>query len=93
LKKLIFIILFSLLTGIFQTVQADRNSNIYQTTKLSEHAYIITRNWDDLGKFRNNIGVVVADEDITLVNVMYEAELDQLLSEINNVKINCDSTS
>ncbi len=85
LKKLTFIILFSLLTGVFQTVQADQNRIIYQTTKLSKHAYIITRNWDDLGKFRNNIGVVVGDEGITLVNVMYEEELHQLLSVIKKI--------
>jgi|GEM_PF-1993837 len=85
LKKLIFIISFSILVGIFQTVQANQDTTVYQTTKLSEHAYVITRNWDDVGKFRNNIGVIVGSEGITLINVMYESEIEQLLSEIKKI--------
>jgi len=85
LKKLILIISFFTLAGVFNTVQAEQNSIIYQTSKLSEHAYVITRNWDDVGKFRNNIGVVVGDDGITLVNVMFEGELEALLAEIKKI--------
>jgi glyoxylase-like metal-dependent hydrolase (beta-lactamase superfamily II) len=78
LLNLLFVfILFS-----FQKVQAEENKVVFETTKVAEHAYIITINWDDTGKFRNNIGVVVGDKGITLVNVMYEEVLDQLLTEI-----------
>ena len=63
----------------------DENNVIYQTTKIAEHAYVITRNWDLEGKFRNNIGVVVGDKGLTLINPMYAQELDQLLAFIQTI--------
>jgi len=75
-------LLFLLVLCTFQTVQAQENKVVFQTTKVAEHAYIITMNWDDAGKFRNNVGVVVGDKGLTLVNVLYEEILDQLLVEI-----------
>jgi len=63
-------------------VQAQEDKVIFNTTKVAEHAYIITINWDDTGKFRNNIGVVVGDAGLTLVNVMYEEILEELFAEI-----------
>jgi glyoxylase-like metal-dependent hydrolase (beta-lactamase superfamily II) len=65
-----------------QRVHANENKVVYQTTKISEHVYIFTRNWDTEGRHRNNIGVVIGDEGITLVNVMYESEIEELLREI-----------
>lgn len=57
----------------------------YELTKVSEHAYVITRSWDQVGKFRNNIGFVVGEQGITLVNGMFGREIDQLLALIRTV--------
>jgi glyoxylase-like metal-dependent hydrolase (beta-lactamase superfamily II) len=80
--------LIVLLGFIFQAMaKEDENKNkvIYQTTKIAEHAYVITRNWDLEGKFRNNIGVVVGDKGLTLINPMYAQELDQLMAFIQTI--------
>lgn len=82
---LLLSLLFAFILCTFQKVQAEENEVVYETTKVTEHAYIITRNWDDVGKFRNNIGVIVGDDGITLINVMYESELEALLSEIKKI--------
>jgi glyoxylase-like metal-dependent hydrolase (beta-lactamase superfamily II) len=66
-------------------VHANENKVVYQTTQISEHAYIFTRNWDTEGKHRNNIGVVIGDDGITLVNVMYKDEIEELLREIKKL--------
>jgi glyoxylase-like metal-dependent hydrolase (beta-lactamase superfamily II) len=81
-KILLLSLLFVFILCSFPKVQAKEDKVVFETTKVAEHAYIITINWDDAGKFRNNIGVVVGDEGITLVNVMYPKMLEQLLAEI-----------
>lgn len=58
--------------------RADDNQIVYQTTQISEHAYIVTRNWDEAGKSRTNVGVIVGEQGLTLINPLYGRETDQL---------------
>ena len=73
--------------GLIVAGQAHANDNKinYELNKIDEHAYVITHSWDKPGKFRNNVGFVVGNKGITIVNTMYARELDQLLAVIRSV--------
>ena len=66
------------------TTQANEKIT-YETTKLGEHAYVITRSWDSAGKFRTNVGVIIGEAGITLINPLFARNADQLMAEVGKV--------
>lgn len=56
----------------------------YKLTKLSDHSYILTRNWGE--PWDNcNMGFVIGEKGVLLINPFYRDEVDQLMVEIRKV--------
>jgi len=87
MKRIFWKVLALFLMGVLLSdhILANTRKVNYELTKVSEHAYVITRSWDQQGKFRNNVGFVVGERGITLINGMYGRELEQLLDVIRQV--------
>lgn len=79
------LVLFSLLpTTSFGQVKKQK----FETTKLNEHAYIITRQWGVPGQ-KSNMGVVIGQKGVLLINPIFdssdEKEITQFMSEIGQI--------
>lgn len=82
----LILISFFLLAVVFSLRSETANYTVhYELTKMNEYTYVITRNWDQEGKRRNNIGMVIGEQGITLINGMFGREIDQLLALIRTV--------
>lgn len=81
LKAITLVLVFLTL----ESAQAQAKKINYQLSQLSDNTYVITRSWDQVGKFRNNVGFIVGEKGITLINTMFASEIDQLLAVIRQV--------
>lgn len=81
-----FILTILGLTLFFPTFSFCQGENIkFETTKLSEHAYILTRTWDSPGE-RANMGVIIGEEGLLLINPsFYGEEVDQFMKEFQKI--------
>lgn len=81
-----FILTILGLTLFFPTISFCQGENIeFETTKLSEHAYILTRTWDSPEQ-RANMGVVIGEKGLLLINPsFFGEEVDQFMTEFRKI--------
>lgn len=81
-----FILTILGLTLFFPTFSFCQGENIkFETTKLSDNAYILTRTWDSPEE-RANIGVVIGEEGLLIINPSFFGdEVDQFMKAFQKI--------
>lgn len=81
-----FILTILGLTLFFPTISFCQGEKIeFETTQLSEHAYILTRTWDSPEQ-RANMGVVIGEKGLLLINPsFFGEEVDQFMTEFRKI--------
>lgn len=84
LQKYILTILGLIL--LFPTITFSQSKRIkYESTKLSDHAYIITRTGSSPAR-RSNMGVVIGEKGLLLINPLFRGdEADQFMNALQKV--------
>ena len=84
LQKYILTILGLIL--LFPTITFSQGKKIkYESTKLSDHAYIITRTGSSPAR-RSNMGVIIGEKGLLLINPLFSGdEADQFMNALQKV--------
>ncbi len=71
--------IFIVVTGVSVTTHAKN----FTVQKLSNQAYVLTKHWSDTSKA--NMGVVVGDDGILLINTMMQDDVESLESTLRTI--------